>query len=86
VTTDSAGAESGSGDPPGESASWIESLPPDLREAHQVLAAGAAQILPSNGLAERLLAARQEHRPLRVKLGIDPSGADLTLGHAVVLR
>ena len=25
-------------------------------------------------------------RPLRVKLGIDPSGADLTLGHAVVLR
>ncbi|TAM91313.1 MAG: tyrosine--tRNA ligase, partial [Jatrophihabitans sp.] len=25
-------------------------------------------------------------RPLRVKLGIDPSGSDLTLGHAVVLR
>ncbi|MDT4940705.1 MAG: tyrosyl-tRNA synthetase [Pseudonocardiales bacterium] len=61
-------------------------LPPDLREAHEVLASGAAQILPADGLAERLLAARAENRPLRVKLGIDPSGSDLTLGHAVVLR
>jgi tyrosyl-tRNA synthetase len=61
-------------------------LPPDLREAHDVLASGAAQILPADGLAERLLAARTEQRPLRVKLGIDPSGSDLTLGHAVVLR
>jgi tyrosyl-tRNA synthetase len=61
-------------------------LPPELQEAHAVLASGAAQILPEDGLAERLLAARRERRPLRVKLGIDPSGSDLTLGHAVVLR
>jgi tyrosyl-tRNA synthetase len=64
----------------------IDQLPPDLREAHEVLASGAAEILPVDGLAERLLAARKEQRPLRVKLGIDPSGASLTLGHAVVLR
>jgi tyrosyl-tRNA synthetase len=61
-------------------------LPEDLTDAYAVLASGAAQILPSDGLAERLLAARREHRPLRVKLGIDPSGSSLTLGHAVVLR
>jgi tyrosyl-tRNA synthetase len=61
-------------------------LPTDLREAHEILASGAAQILPADGLAERLLSARKEGRPLRVKLGIDPSGTDLTLGHAVVLR
>jgi tyrosyl-tRNA synthetase len=61
-------------------------LPPELREAHDVLASGTAQILPPDGLAERLLAAHKDNRPLRVKLGIDPSGADLTLGHAVVLR
>jgi tyrosyl-tRNA synthetase len=61
-------------------------LPPDLQAAHDILASGAAQILPADGLAERLLAARRESRPLRVKLGIDPSGSDLTLGHAVVLR
>ncbi|PZS35564.1 MAG: tyrosine--tRNA ligase [Pseudonocardiales bacterium] len=51
-----------------------------------MLTSGTAQILPADGLAERLLAARREQRPLRVKLGIDPSGSDLTLGHAVVLR
>ncbi len=61
-------------------------LPPHLQEAHEILASGAAQILPPDGLAERLLAAEREQRPLRVKLGIDPSGTDLTLGHAVVLR
>lgn len=61
-------------------------LPAHLREAYRRLALGAAQILPEDGLTERLLAADRERRPLRVKLGIDPSGADLTLGHAVVLR
>ncbi|WP_375503283.1 tyrosine--tRNA ligase [uncultured Jatrophihabitans sp.] len=61
-------------------------LPPDLRDAYEILSSGAAQILPADGLVERLLAARAENRPLRVKLGIDPSGTDLTLGHAVVLR
>jgi tyrosyl-tRNA synthetase len=61
-------------------------LPAELQAAHELLAAGAAQILPADGLAERLLTARREQRPLRVKLGIDPSGSDLTLGHAVVLR
>ena len=43
-------------------------------------------VLPQGGLASRLASARREGRPLRVKLGIDPSGSDLTLGHAVVLR
>ncbi|MDQ1690229.1 MAG: tyrosyl-tRNA synthetase [Pseudonocardiales bacterium] len=71
---------------PAQSASLIESLPASLRDAYEVLAAGAADILPRDGLAERLLAAHREGRPLRVKLGIDPSGTDLTLGHAVVLR
>jgi tyrosyl-tRNA synthetase len=61
-------------------------LPPNLFRAHQVLAAGTAAILPADGLADKLLLAASQNRPLRVKLGIDPSGADLTLGHAVPLR
>jgi tyrosyl-tRNA synthetase len=61
-------------------------LPEHLRADYEVLASGAADILPRNGLAERLRAADSAQRPLRVKLGIDPSGSDLTLGHAVVLR
>jgi tyrosyl-tRNA synthetase len=52
----------------------------------RVLTAGVAELLPQDGLAERLAAARAEGRPLRVKLGIDPSSSHLTLGHAVVLR
>lgn len=61
-------------------------LPPHLADALRVLESGAAQVLPAGGLADKLLAAERDRRPLRVKLGIDPSGSDLTLGHAVVLR
>jgi tyrosyl-tRNA synthetase len=57
-----------------------------VEEQLRVLTAGAAEILPAGALAERLTAARAEGRPLRVKLGIDPSSPHLTLGHAVVLR
>ncbi len=62
------------------------SLPSHLEEAHRRLAAGAAQILPDGGLAEKLAIADRESRSLRVKHGIDPSGTELTIGHAVVLR
>jgi tyrosyl-tRNA synthetase len=40
---------------------------------------------PNDGLEEKLLLARRERRPLRVKLGFDPTAPDLHLGHAVVL-
>lgn len=50
------------------------------------LARGAAHVLPQDGLAAALTTAQKQGRPLRVKFGIDPSGSDLTLGHAVVLR
>lgn len=59
---------------------------PTVVEALEILTSGAAQVLPAGALAERLDLAAVERRPLRVKLGIDPSGSDLTLGHAVVLR
>lgn len=39
-------------------------------------------ILPDNALAKRL----EERRPLRVKLGADPSAPDIHLGHTVVLN
>jgi tyrosyl-tRNA synthetase len=46
------------------------------------LASGSVDLVPLGGLEERL----DRGRPLRVKLGVDPSRPDLTLGHAVVLR
>jgi tyrosyl-tRNA synthetase len=62
-----------------------EPSPAVLRQV-EILSAGAAQVLPAGSLAGRLTEAEAEGRPLRVKLGIDPSGSELTLGHAVVLR
>jgi tyrosyl-tRNA synthetase len=57
-----------------------------VEEQLRVLTSGVAELHPHDGLAERLAAAASEGRPLRVKLGIDPSSSHLTLGHAVVLR
>jgi tyrosyl-tRNA synthetase len=42
--------------------------------------------LPEGALAQKLQTASSERRPLRVKLGIDPTAPDIHLGHAVVLR
>jgi tyrosyl-tRNA synthetase len=52
------------------------------RDPIDVFAAGAVDVIPDDGLRDRLAL----DRPLRVKLGIDPSRPDLTLGHTVVLR
>ena len=46
------------------------------------LTAGAAEVLPKGGLEAKLALGR----PLRVKLGFDPTKPDLHLGHAVVLN
>jgi tyrosyl-tRNA synthetase len=45
------------------------------------LARNAVECLPRDGLGDRLA----EGRPLRVKLGLDPTAPDLHLGHTVVL-
>jgi tyrosyl-tRNA synthetase len=57
----------------------------DLERLAAELAADAVDDLPRGALAERLGRARDERRPLRVKLGIDPTAPDIHLGHAVVL-
>jgi tyrosyl-tRNA synthetase len=45
------------------------------------LRTGAMSIIPESELIERL----RSGRPLRVKLGVDPTAPDIHLGHAVVL-
>src|SRR5213595_516403 len=47
-----------------------------------LLKEGTAEVVPKGGLEEKLGLGR----PLRVKLGVDPTAADVTLGWAVVLR
>ncbi|MCD8024051.1 MAG: tyrosine--tRNA ligase [Candidatus Gastranaerophilales bacterium] len=57
-----------------------------LKQAQEL--ARGAEIVPNGvmGLAEKLQTAANENRPLRVKLGLDPTRPDLHLGHTVVMR
>ena len=50
-----------------------------------VMRSGAVDFLGAEELAATLKKALREGRPLRVKLGMDPSSTDLHLGHSVVL-
>jgi len=47
---------------------------------------GASEIIREEELAAKLAQSAQAGRPLRVKLGVDPTAPDLHLGHTVVLR
>ena len=55
---------------------------PDAARTAAHLARNAVDCLPGGALAARLA----EGRPLRVKLGLDPTAADVHLGHTVVLQ
>ncbi|MCA9372833.1 tyrosine--tRNA ligase [Candidatus Woesebacteria bacterium] len=59
-----------------------QELVTDPDKISQVLTRGVEQILPSM----EALAKRMAESPIRLYLGIDPTGSDLTLGHSVVLR
>ena len=47
---------------------------------------GTAEIIREEDLRAKLEASRKAGKPLRVKLGVDPTAPDLHLGHTVVLR
>jgi len=55
-------------------------------EAAALLTRNVAEALPAGGLERRLELAADERRPLRVKLGLDPTAPDIHLGHTVVLQ
>lgn len=54
----------------------------EVGEVLALLKHGAAQIINESELREKLALGR----PLRVKLGVDPTTADIHLGHTIVLR
>jgi tyrosyl-tRNA synthetase len=54
----------------------------EVEDQLRILRAGTVDCITGHELRERL----SEGRPLRVKLGLDPSRPDIHLGHAVVLR
>ena len=54
----------------------------DPAESFDLLKSGAAQIISEAELRQKLSLGR----PLRIKLGVDPTSADLHLGHTLILR
>ncbi len=58
----------------------------EIDEQMQVLTRGVEELIDEEELRERLITAREEDRPLKVKLGLDPSAPDLHIGHTVVLN
>jgi tyrosyl-tRNA synthetase len=57
-----------------------------IAEQLPILRRGAVEIIPEDDLVRKLDRAAKTGKPLRVKLGADPSAPDLHLGHTVVLQ
>src|SRR6201987_3798588 len=57
-----------------------------VEEQLTYLKKGAAEIIREGDLRAKLEKSRTTNKPLRVKLGMDPTAPDLHLGHTVVLR
>jgi tyrosyl-tRNA synthetase len=57
-----------------------------IEEKVEKLVSRTAEVISPAELVEKFKKAEKEGRPLRVKLGADPTAPDLHLGHAVVLR
>lgn len=58
----------------------------DIAEQVKRLKRGTVEIYREDELAQRLTEAANSGRPLRAKLGMDPTAPDIHLGHTVVLR
>ena len=61
-------------------------VPDAIREEWEVLTSGAVDVLPEKEFLDRVAEARGQGRPLRIKLGLDPSTPDLHVGHTVVIN
>ena len=57
----------------------------DVRQQLELIRRGAVEIHTEAELEAKLSRAVTENRPLRVKLGLDPTSPDIHLGHTVVL-
>ena len=57
-----------------------------LDEQIHLLARRCDRMLTEHDLRKKLTQSAQSGKPLRIKLGMDPTAPDVTLGHAVPLR
>ena len=58
----------------------------EIKEQIELLKRGIIEIFTEEELTEKLAESAKTGRQLRIKLGLDPTSADIHLGHTVVLR
>jgi len=59
---------------------------PPVDEQLDLITKGAAEIIPSEALRERVAKSAASGVPMRIKAGFDPTAPDLHLGHTVLIR
>lgn len=57
-----------------------------VEEQLEVIERGTVEIVPKDELKDKLKKSKKEDKPLKIKLGCDPTRPDLHLGHSVILR
>lgn len=70
--------------------SWIRQLTDEqkreLDRQLNIIRRGTADIVPEEALAQKIASSIVTGKPLKVKLGLDPSAPDIHIGHTVVLH
>ncbi len=64
----------------------MSDLVKDIDKQLEIIRRGTAEIIPEDELVKKLERSIKEDRPLKVKLGMDPTAPDIHLGHTVVLH
>jgi tyrosyl-tRNA synthetase len=58
----------------------------EVRRQMQIYSQGIKEIIPTEELENKIAKSILENKPLKIKLGLDPSAPDVHLGHTVVLN
>ncbi len=58
----------------------------EVKRQLEIYAHGVADIIPTEELEWKIAKSVVENRPMRIKLGLDPSAPDVRVGHTVVLK
>jgi len=59
---------------------------PDLEEQLAIIKRGTVEVIPEEELVNKLKKSVEKGKPLKIKLGLDPTAPDIHLGHTVVLQ
>ena len=58
----------------------------EMERQYAVYTHGTSQVIPGEELKEKIATSLLKNKPLKVKLGLDPSAPDVHIGHTVVLN